>query len=107
MCFFDREPAFSPRSCFFAASQERSFTLPALVVTTAGLTPAKRTIVATNTSSSPAGGFAMVLHSPRSCHGKAVQNDRKGGNKQTYIIFEEFHIKISSPSREAEWDGMG
>lgn len=54
------------KSCFLLASQLRSFTFPLFVVTTEGEMPASSTITAENTSSTPLGGFVIVLHSPKS-----------------------------------------
>mmetsp|Transcript_18178 Transcript_18178/g.40330 ORF Transcript_18178/g.40330 Transcript_18178/m.40330 type:complete len:219 (-) Transcript_18178:3426-4082(-) len=55
-----------PSSCFLLASQLLSFTFPFFWMTTLGWMPASRIMVAANTSSTPAGGLAMVFASPRS-----------------------------------------
>mmetsp|Transcript_52189 Transcript_52189/g.91119 ORF Transcript_52189/g.91119 Transcript_52189/m.91119 type:complete len:248 (+) Transcript_52189:3974-4717(+) len=55
-----------PSSCFLQASQLLSLTLPFFCTTTLGCTLASSTIVDANTSSTPAGGLAMVFASPRS-----------------------------------------
>mmetsp|Transcript_29593 Transcript_29593/g.86200 ORF Transcript_29593/g.86200 Transcript_29593/m.86200 type:complete len:218 (-) Transcript_29593:4602-5255(-) len=58
-----------PMSCFLAASHEQSLTLicpPDFLVTTLGMIPARRHMVAANTSSSLGGGFNIPLQLLRS-----------------------------------------
>mmetsp|Transcript_18176 Transcript_18176/g.40311 ORF Transcript_18176/g.40311 Transcript_18176/m.40311 type:complete len:212 (+) Transcript_18176:1421-2056(+) len=63
-----RKPLTLPSRAFLAASQVRSLsrTRPLFCTIMLGFTPARSTITAPKTSSTPAGGLAMVLQLPRS-----------------------------------------